>query len=286
VPYGPWRREAASSRPDGAQQVALCRNVFACLVREYPNNAATLRGGDGAPCTFPITSLSAFLSHAWGRRWWFFRDVTHDGREAVCVAICSHRQAELRASVCSQSPMMRARRSRSAGHVFGKHRGTKPLYASYAQSVSCDAGDDTRGGTGRTISAKRRKMPATCPKLPRPGSQARPARDGECLAYVGCTTQQEHRICAGYQRSTFTSQRAATPLSRTIHRTASRAAARGQSAALRSSACTRHVCEKSGLPSISKPRRKLSPTRGPCQGYSKVRLHIPFGLITIGSASA
>ena len=111
--------------------------------------------------------------------------------------------------------MMRARRSRSAGHVFGKHRGTKPLYASYAQSASCDAGDDARGGTGRTISAKRRKMPATCPKLPRPGSQARPARDGECLAYVGCTTQQEHRICAGYQRSTFTSQRAATPLSRT-----------------------------------------------------------------------
>jgi hypothetical protein len=26
--------------------------------------------------------------------------------------------------------MMRARRSRSAGHVFGKHRGTKPLYVS------------------------------------------------------------------------------------------------------------------------------------------------------------
>jgi hypothetical protein len=30
-----------------------------------------------------IRPLSAFLSHAWGRRWWFFRDVTHDGREAV-----------------------------------------------------------------------------------------------------------------------------------------------------------------------------------------------------------
>jgi len=58
-------------------------------------------------------------------------------------------------------------------------------------------GDPTRDGVGRTVSAKRREMPSTCPRLQSSRSEALAARDGECVAYISCTTRKEHRSRAG-----------------------------------------------------------------------------------------
>jgi len=72
-----------------------------------------------------------------------------------------------------------------------------------------DGGDSTRDGIRRTVSAKRREMPSTCPKFQWSRCQACAARYGQCVAHAGGTTRKEHRSGTG-QRANAADKRAST----------------------------------------------------------------------------